>query len=208
MCSRPAAPRASRRDRPHGRRRRPVVGSLVQSRSYHASGVHDHNSVVTTFGAGPFVAGSTHRVPRTSAPGWCRSRRATQSVSSRRSSRAGRHAARHTHVRPVPGVSLRDTGHRRPDNGDPPRAQRWRARRWDPAIKSKIEEAFGCQVTEIYGLGDITPSLLGECPVGGGLHWCGQGIVWPELIDAETGEPVAIEPGASASRCTHRSRVR
>jgi phenylacetate-CoA ligase len=52
------------------------------------------------------------------------------------------------------------------------------------------------EVSEVYGIGDITPSMFGECPVGGGLHFCGQGIIWPELVDPETLQPLPIEPGA------------
>jgi phenylacetate-CoA ligase len=46
------------------------------------------------------------------------------------------------------------------------------------------------------GIGDIAPSLFGECPHQEGMHFCGSGLVWPELIDLETREPMAIETGA------------
>jgi phenylacetate-CoA ligase len=46
------------------------------------------------------------------------------------------------------------------------------------------------------GIGDIAPSLFGECPHQQGMHFCGNGLVWPELIDLETREPMAIEAGA------------
>src|SRR5205085_12084183 len=36
--------------------------SAIGARTYYASGVHDHHSVLSTFGAGPFVAGHTNFV--------------------------------------------------------------------------------------------------------------------------------------------------
>ena len=65
-----------------------------------------------------------------------------------------------------------------------------------PAVRTRIEEAFGCDVTEAMGLGDVSPSLFGECMAKGGMHFCGQGLVWPELIDLDKGSPIEIEAGA------------
>ncbi|HEY8840880.1 MAG TPA: hypothetical protein VIO80_09585 [Candidatus Dormibacteraeota bacterium] len=36
--------------------------TTIGSRTYYATGIHEHHSVLTTFGAGPFVAGHTHFV--------------------------------------------------------------------------------------------------------------------------------------------------
>src|SRR3989442_5571931 len=36
--------------------------TTVGTRTYFATGIHEDNSVLTTFGAGPFVAGHTHFV--------------------------------------------------------------------------------------------------------------------------------------------------
>jgi phenylacetate-CoA ligase len=46
------------------------------------------------------------------------------------------------------------------------------------------------------GIGDVAPSLFGECPLQQGMHFCGAGHVWPELVEPETGEPMEIETGA------------
>jgi phenylacetate-CoA ligase len=46
------------------------------------------------------------------------------------------------------------------------------------------------------GVGDIAPSLFGECPAQQGMHFCGTGHVWPELVAPDSGEPMEIEPGA------------
>src|SRR6202165_4649488 len=36
--------------------------TAIGARTYFSTGIHDHNSVLTTLGAGPFVAGHTHFV--------------------------------------------------------------------------------------------------------------------------------------------------
>jgi phenylacetate-CoA ligase len=47
------------------------------------------------------------------------------------------------------------------------------------------------------GIGDIGPSLWGECEEQKGMHLGARGFVHAELIDPETGEAIAIEDGAS-----------
>src|SRR5207247_11365237 len=36
--------------------------TIMGTRTYYATGIHEHSSVLTTFGAGPFGAGHTHFV--------------------------------------------------------------------------------------------------------------------------------------------------
>src|SRR5258708_29082885 len=65
-----------------------------------------------------------------------------------------------------------------------------------PAIRDHIQRVLGVTVTEVMGIGDIAPSLFGECTHQQGMHFCGTGHVWVELIDPETREPMEIETGA------------
>lgn len=51
-------------------------------------------------------------------------------------------------------------------------------------------------VTEVMGIGDVAPSLFGECPLQQGMHFCGAGYVWPELVDPDTRASIGIETGA------------
>ena len=74
-------------------------------------------------------------------------------------------------------------------------------------MRKRIEEAFGADVTEAAGLGDVSPSLYGECPAKEGMHFCGQGYVWPELIDPDTETPIEMEKGA-AGEMVYTSLVR
>src|SRR5256886_13944086 len=65
-----------------------------------------------------------------------------------------------------------------------------------PAIRDHIQRVLGVTVTEVMGIGDIAPSLFGECPHQQGMHFCGAGHVWVELIDPDTRAPMQIETGA------------
>jgi phenylacetate-CoA ligase len=65
-----------------------------------------------------------------------------------------------------------------------------------PAVRGHIEDVLGVTVNEVMGIGDVSPSLFGECPRQQGMHFCGTGLIWPELVDPETREPIAIEAGA------------
>ena len=171
--------------------------TTIGARTYWTTGIRPHNSVLTTFGAGPFVAGQTHdtfdrigarrvpvgpgdteRVLSALASGLVDTILATPSFAL--------HLASVFEARGIDGPSL---GVRHLVVGGEPGGG-------IPAIRRRIEEAFGADVTEAGGIGDISPSLWGECPAKNGMHFCGQGLVWPELIDPVTEETVSIEPGA------------
>src|SRR5581483_442709 len=62
--------------------------------------------------------------------------------------------------------------------------------------RDHVQDVLGATVTEVMGLGDVAPSLFGECPHQQGMHFCGADYVWPELVDLETREPMSLEAGA------------
>lgn len=66
----------------------------------------------------------------------------------------------------------------------------------EPALRGRLETAWGASVTEAMGIGDISVSLWGECGEKAGMHFSGRGFVHFELIDPETGEPVPQADGA------------
>ena len=179
----------------------------IGTRSYFATSLHPHNAVVTTFGAGPFVAGHIHgvvedlgarnvpvgpgdndRVVAALEAGLVDTILSTPSFSlylADRFAGAGVDARLfgliHVIVGGEPGGGL-------------------------PAIRDVIERAFGAAVTEAMGLGDVAPSLFGECPAQQGMHFGGGGLVWPELIDAGDGV-IPIESGAEGELVyTHLQR--
>ena len=67
----------------------------------------------------------------------------------------------------------------------------------EPAFRAKLEEGWGAKVTEAMGIGDIGPSLWGECEEQDGMHLGARGFVHAELIDPETGDAVAMEDWAA-----------
>jgi phenylacetate-CoA ligase len=66
----------------------------------------------------------------------------------------------------------------------------------EPAFRAKLEEGWGARVTEAMGIGDVGPSLWGECAEQAGMHLGAVGFVHVELIDPATGEARELEDGA------------
>jgi len=65
----------------------------------------------------------------------------------------------------------------------------------EPAFRKRLEEGWGARVTEAMGIGDMGVSLWGECEHQCGMHLGGRGFVHAELIDAETGAAIALTDG-------------
>src|SRR6202158_6211990 len=171
--------------------------TVIGTRTYYATGVHEHSSVLSTFGAGPFVAGHTQfallRIGARTIPvapgdtervlfalraGLADTLLATASFAQYLANRL-----ENTPEKALPNPLIHIITGGEPGGGI-------------PAIRDHIEKVMGVTVTEVMGIGDIAPSLFGECPHQQGMHFCGNGLVWPELIDLETREPMAIETGA------------
>ncbi len=64
-------------------------------------------------------------------------------------------------------------------------------------FRRRLEHLFSTRVYEVMGIGDIAASLWGECKEQSGMHFSGEGVIHVELIDPESGVPVPIEDGAS-----------
>jgi phenylacetate-CoA ligase len=67
----------------------------------------------------------------------------------------------------------------------------------EPAFRAQLEDGWGATVTEAMGIGDIGPSLWGECEEQDGMHLGARGFVHAELIDPDAGVPLALEDGAT-----------
>jgi phenylacetate-CoA ligase len=171
--------------------------TAIGTRTYYATGIHDHSAVLSTFGAGPFVAGHTHfvlsRIGSRSVPvapgdtdrvlhglrvGIADTLIGTPSFAQYLANRleheeSDQRSLALTHI--VTGGE--------PGGGI-------------PAVRDHIQDVLGVTVNEVMGIGDVAPSLFGECPRQQGMHFCGTGSIWPELVDPETQESIAIEEGA------------
>jgi phenylacetate-CoA ligase len=67
----------------------------------------------------------------------------------------------------------------------------------EPAFRAQLEEGWGARVTEAMGIGDIGPSLWGECDQQDGMHLGARGFVHPELIDPANGDAIELEDGGT-----------
>jgi phenylacetate-coenzyme A ligase PaaK-like adenylate-forming protein len=64
-------------------------------------------------------------------------------------------------------------------------------------IRARIRDGLAIEhVRETMGLGDVLPSMWGECEQQDGMHFCAQRSVAVELIDPASGEAVAWRDGA------------
>ena len=170
-----------------------VAGS---ARSYGASGVQPGHAIVSTYGAGPFVAGAAleaferiglRHVP-VGAGNTERVLRAIKRLSPAAVALTPSYAAHLVEVAAERGVDLPDSSVEHllvagePGGGE-------------PAFRTALERGWGAQVTEAMGVGDIGPSLFGECPERAGMHLGARDVVHMELIDPESGEAIEIADG-------------
>jgi phenylacetate-CoA ligase len=166
-----------------------VAGS---ARSYAASGVAAGQRLVSTYGAGPFAAGAAldafERIGLTHIPvGTGNTERLVRAIEQLRPEAAALTPSYAAHV--AERFDMRDSSVERllvagePGGGE-------------PAFRAQLEEGWGARVTEAMGIGDIGISLWGECEEQDGMHLGARGFVHAELIDPETGEPLAVDDGA------------
>ena len=66
----------------------------------------------------------------------------------------------------------------------------------EPAFRKRLEERFRAGVYEVMGIGDVAASLWGECPEQAGMHFSGGDSIHIELIDPDSGKPVEMKDGA------------
>ena len=76
-----------------------------------------------------------------------------------------------------------------------------------PSVRQQIEGTFACRMLEVSGNGDYSAMAWGECEQRLGMHFCGQGLIHPELIEPDTGRVIDIVPGAQGELvCTSLDR--
>ena len=172
-----------------------IAGS---ARSYAASGVTAGQRIVSTYNAGPFVAGaalaSFDRIGLCHIPvGTGNSERLVRAIELLRPEAAvltPSYAAHLVEWAAERGISLAASSVERvlvagePGGGE-------------PAFRATLEEGWGASVTEAMGIGDIGVSLWGECEEQDGMHLGARDFVHAELLDAETGDARALGDGGS-----------
>ena len=172
-----------------------ITGS---ARSYSASGITAGQRIVSTYNAGPFVAGAA--LASFDLIGLChipvgtgnteRLVRAIELLRPEAAVLTPSYAAYLVEWTGERGVDLRGSSVERvlvagePGGGE-------------PALRARLEEGWGARVTEAMGIGDIGISLWGECEEQDGMHLGARGFVHPELIDPASGESIPLDDGAS-----------
>jgi phenylacetate-CoA ligase len=172
-----------------------VTGSV---RSYAASGVVPGQRIVSSYNAGPFVAGAAlaafDRLGLCHIPvGTGNTERLMTAVERLRPEAAvltPSYAARLVEWAAERDFNLAGSSVERvlvagePGGGE-------------PGFRAKLEEGWGAQVTEAMGIGDIGVSLWGECEEQDGMHLGARGFVHAELIDPESGVALELDHGAT-----------
>jgi phenylacetate-CoA ligase len=172
-----------------------VTGS---ARSYAASGVAAGDRLVSTYDAGPFVAGAAlaafDRIGVCHVPlGTGNTERVLTAIELLRPQAAvvtPSYAAYLLEAAADRGLDLAASSVERvlvagePGGGE-------------PAFRGMLEAGWGARVTEAMGIGDVGPSLWGECAQQDGMHLGARGFVHAELIDPDTGEARSLADGAS-----------
>jgi phenylacetate-CoA ligase len=64
------------------------------------------------------------------------------------------------------------------------------------AVRSEIERAWGATVADTFGMSDMWSTMGGACGEGEGLHLTVDGHALLELVEPDSGTPVALEDGA------------
>jgi phenylacetate-CoA ligase len=170
----------------------------ASARSYAASGVTAGQRIVTTYNAGPFVAGAAlgafERIGLCQIPvGTGNTERLMNAIELLRPEAVVLTPSYAAHVIDwveERGVDLRGSSVERvlvagePGGGE-------------PGFRARLEHGWGAKVTEAMGVGDVGVSLWGECEEQNGMHLGARGFVHAELIDPESGAAIPLEDGAS-----------
>ena len=171
-----------------------VTGS---SRSYGASGVAAGQRIVSTYSAGPFVAGAAlaafERLGLCHIPVGTGSAERLMIAIGQLSPDAvvltPSFAAHAVEWAAANGFDLEgSTVERVLLAGEPGGGE--------PAFRARLESGWGARVCEAMGIGDIGPSLWGECEQQDGMHLGARGFVHAELIDPDSGEVREMSDGA------------
>ncbi len=170
----------------------------ISSRSYTATGLRRGMRAVSTYNAGPFVAGAA--LDTIASLGVChipvgtgntqRLIRALQLLRPEALLCTPSYAVHLSEVLAERGIAADGLGVKRicvagePGGGE-------------AEIRARLEAAFGAKLCEAMGIGDVSISLWGECDAQQGMHFGGYDHVHVELVDPATGEPVEKTDGAT-----------
>jgi phenylacetate-CoA ligase len=170
----------------------------TSQRAYTAAGIRRHHRVLTTYNAGPFVAGAVGESLQDLGVNLI-------PVGTGNTDRLIA-ALDRFHPNAMPGTPsfllyIAETARERGIDpaecgletlicGGEPGAG-------EAAVRQQLEDAFAAKAHEVMGIGDVSISIWGEGPEQAGMHFCAQGFLHVELIDPNTGGVIPMEDGAS-----------
>jgi len=174
----------------------------IGRRTYARNGIKPGDSVVTTFGAGPFVAGAslaafeaigcTH-IP-TGVGNTDKVLAALQQLKPQALACTPSYA-----LYLAEKITFKTSIERIIVGGEPGGGE--------ASFRRKLEQAWQAKVYEIMGIGDIAASLWGECPAQEGMHFSADGVIHVELIEPETGKSIPLTDNAQGELVyTHLKR--
>jgi phenylacetate-CoA ligase len=165
----------------------------IGRKTYGRNGIKPTDSVVTTFGAGPFVAGASlaafEAIGCTHIP---------TGVGNTDKVLAALKQLKPQALACTPSYALylgekisgaKTSIERIIVGGEPGGGEE--------SFRKRIQDMFSAKVYEIMGIGDIAASLWGECPAQAGMHFSGGGFIHVELIEPETGKSVPLADNAT-----------
>lgn len=167
------------------------------ARSYSAAGLTRGDRIVTTYNAGPFVAGATlegfNRIGLCHIPvgtgNTDRLMSAIRLLKPRAFAGTPSYALHLAEWAAERGIDVSKSSIEQlivagePGGGE-------------PSMRSKLEKAWGARVNEAMGIGDVSISIWGECSEQQGMHFSARGFIHFELIDPDTGKSRYMEDGA------------
>ena len=168
-----------------------ITGS---ARSYAASGVRAGQRIVSTYNAGPFVAGaalaSFDRIGLSHIPvGTGNTERLLTAIERLRPEAVVMTPSYAAHLAERAPWLRESSVERVLVAGEPGGGE--------PAFRAALEDGWGAHVTEAMGIGDIGVSLWGECEEQDGMHLGARGFVHAELVDPASGDALPLEDGAA-----------
>jgi phenylacetate-CoA ligase len=178
----------------------------IGRRTYSCNGLKAGERVVTTYGAGPFVAGASlaafEAIGCVHIPvGVGNTERLLTAVEKLRPQAIGCTPSYALHIAEVAAakrISLASV-ERIIVGGEPGGGE--------AGFRKKLQNAWGAKVYEIMGIGDIAASLWGECAEQAGMHFSAEEWIHVELIDPETGAQKELSDGQTGELVyTHLAR--
>ena len=78
----------------------------------------------------------------------------------------------------------------------------------DPAFRQRIRDTWGMEPRNAnYGVSDVLSNFAAQCEFDTRLHFLATDVLYPELIDPDSGEPIALATGAEGELVlTHLQR--